>query len=80
MIGLTLQIELVPKKADKLDHFESVRPCVFSGGGQSKVSEKILPGQLRFPLTCRGVLGIAPFGGAGVTIGRTFEIAFSLAI
>jgi len=41
-------------------------------GVHGKVIEKILHGGR--------VLGIVPFGGAGVTIGRTFELAFALTI
>jgi hypothetical protein len=45
-----------------------------------KVVEKILYGQVKSLRDSELVLGFVPFGGAGVTIGRTFELAFSLAI
>ena len=43
-----------------------------------KVIEKTLPGQyfLDYPI----VLSIVPFGGAGVSIGRTFSASFTLTI
>ncbi len=50
---------------------------LFFGVGQEKVIEKTLPGQL---LECRVVLGIVPLSGAGVSIGRTFEVVFALTI
>jgi hypothetical protein len=34
-------------------------------GGQVNAREKILPGHLKPCLSCRGALGIVPFGGAG---------------
>ena len=45
-----------------------------------KVTEKSLPGQFESRLSCRVVLGIVPFGGAGVSISRTraFELSFEL--
>jgi hypothetical protein len=47
-------------------------------GGQVKVTEKIISENRRRRL--RKVIGIVPFGGDRVTIGRTFELVFNLTI
>jgi hypothetical protein len=46
--------------------------------GHGKVIEKTL--SVQSDLDFRGVLGIVPFGGDGGTIGRTFQLMFSLAV
>ena len=47
--------------------------------GQLKVAEKTLTGHIEWGVR-RRVLGIVHFGGADVSIGRTFSTSFDLAI
>jgi len=54
-------------------------PVLVKLGNHRKVIEKILSGEILL-IREREVLGIVPFGGAEVTIGRTFELEFSLSI